>query len=288
MIDSFRDTKRPLLAVMADQASIFIRGLKAFKNRSLYANCVNDRSVAFYTAMIWKVDPFRDLDDVDVNYLEDWQPLIVDPSNPVTRKKKPDHEPSYLTTISTTTWTILKNVPLVGAVAILIPIGSTVYLINSGIQAVRSNQRIRLHEAGKAGIELSRYRIPLMIEEARNTLGAALSRTNTRDEEVQISDGQSIPSSEDASDEKSSTPSQETASSAGPAKHSISPRLALMPTEFEIIDSLNQLSWKKFPVHIQNVRHTHAAIVVRMEDQWRGFDEGRRLARHWVEEVFEM
>ena len=288
MIDSFRNTKRPLLVIMADQASIFIQGLKAFKNRSLYANCINDRSVSFYTAMIWKVDPFRDLDSVDVNYLKGWKPLIVDPENPVTPKRKPEHELSFLTAISTKTWTILKNAPLVGAVAVLIPIGSTIYLINSGIQAVRSNQRIRLHEAGKAGIELSRYRIPLMIEEARNTLGAALSRTNTRDGVVQIPDDQSTSQFQEASDEKTCTPSHEITPSAGPTNKSNSPILALTPTQFEIIDSLNQLSWRKFPVHIQKVRHTHAAIVVRMEDKWRGFDEGRHVARHWIDEVFEV
>lgn len=288
MTDSFRNTERPLLAIMADQASIFIRGLKAFKNRSLYANCINDRSVSFYTAMIWKVDPFRDLDSVDVHYLKGWKPLVVDPENPVTPKRKPEHEVSYWTAISTKTWTILKNAPLMGAVAVLIPIGSTIYLINSGIQAIRSNQRIRLHEAGKAGIELSRYRIPLMIEEARNTLGAALSRTNTRDGVAQIPDDQSTSQFQEASDEKTCTPSQEIISSAGPANKSNSPTLALTPIQFEIIDSLNQLSWRKFPVHIQKVRHTHAAIVVRMEDKWRGFDEGRQVARHWIDEIFEV
>ena len=287
LIDKFRDTGRPLLAVMADHSSIFMQGLKKFKNQILYANIINDRSVAFYTAMIWNVDPFRDLDSMDVNYLEGWKPLVVNPDRPVTPKKRPEREPSYMAAISSKTWTIIKSAPLIGAVAVLIPIGSTVYLINAGVQAIRSNQRIRLHEAGKAGIELGRYRIPLMIEEARNTIGAALSRTNTHDEEVQPLDDRPDPVSEDPGDEKPAKPAHKLCSSAGPVSNSHSPTLALLPVQLEMIDSLNQLPWTKFPVHIQKVRHTHAAIVVRAEDKWRGFDEGRRVAKHWIEEVFE-
>jgi hypothetical protein len=49
-IDSFRDTGRPLLSVLADANSIFIQGLAQFQHRSLYANVVNDRTVTYYTA----------------------------------------------------------------------------------------------------------------------------------------------------------------------------------------------------------------------------------------------
>jgi hypothetical protein len=42
-IDSFRDTGRPLLAVLADPSTIFYKGLSMFKNKTIYANIINDR-----------------------------------------------------------------------------------------------------------------------------------------------------------------------------------------------------------------------------------------------------
>jgi pimeloyl-ACP methyl ester carboxylesterase len=43
-VDDFRDTGRPLLAIMADPESIFIHGLSKFKNKILYTNIANDRT----------------------------------------------------------------------------------------------------------------------------------------------------------------------------------------------------------------------------------------------------
>ena len=43
IIDRFRGTGRPLLAVLADPAAVFHQGLARFRNRVLYANIVNDR-----------------------------------------------------------------------------------------------------------------------------------------------------------------------------------------------------------------------------------------------------
>jgi pimeloyl-ACP methyl ester carboxylesterase len=43
-IDNFRNTNRPLLSVLADPDSIFIHALARFRNRSLYANIINDRT----------------------------------------------------------------------------------------------------------------------------------------------------------------------------------------------------------------------------------------------------
>ena len=299
MIDTFRDTGQPILSVMADRQSIFMRGLRTFKTRALYANAINDRTVNFYTAMIWKVDPFRDLDNVDVNYTEGWEPLIVDSERPVMPKKKknqPEEEGTYYSMITSRTMAVLKTTSLVGAVAVLIPLGSTIFLINAGVQAVRSSRRIRLHEAGKAGIELGRYRIPLMIEEARNTIGATLSRSNTRDEEVSTSsaliNGEKATEKATMSTENgdldlgTTSPLARLLKTDDAAIITTPQTLALLPQQLEMIDSLNELSWRKFPVHIQAVRHTHAAIVVRTDRK--AFDEGRRTARHWVEEVFEV
>ncbi len=69
-IDSFRDTGRPLLSVLADSDSIFIAALSKFRNRVLYSNIVNDRSAVYYTTAISRIDPFTKPDEVKLNYLK--------------------------------------------------------------------------------------------------------------------------------------------------------------------------------------------------------------------------
>ena len=323
MIDEFRDTGRPLLSVLADPGSIFMRGLKGFKNLALYANVINDRSVSFYTAMIWDKDPFRDLEDLDLNYLPGWEGLAIDPSDPISSSPKtPEIPQTYLQAMTSRSTTFIKNAPLMGAIALLVPIGSTVYLINSGIQVIRSSNRIKLHEAGKAGIELGRYRIPVMIGEARERIGRVLSRRGTMeskfaedegeegsgevengwvmdDKEVEkklnghvaLTDAQiSNPNNRDndAAAAAAPTTTEKSPSTLSnplpPSPPSTTPQLSLLPPQIQIIQDLNTLPWRKFPVYIRKVRHTHAAIVVRMDRK--AFDEGRRLMGHWKGEVW--
>lgn len=82
-IDKFRDTGRPLLEVLADPDSIFIKGLAKFERRTLYANIVNDRSAVYYTTGISKKDPFVNLDKVKLNYVKGYDDVILDPEHPV-------------------------------------------------------------------------------------------------------------------------------------------------------------------------------------------------------------
>ena len=87
VMDTFRDSDRPLLSILADKNSIFIKGLALFKNKWLYANTTNDRSVPFFTAGISAHDPYVDLEEVDVHHLPGKEPVILEPSNPVSKRK---------------------------------------------------------------------------------------------------------------------------------------------------------------------------------------------------------
>jgi len=60
--------------------------------------------------------------------------------------------------------------------------------------------------------------------------------------------------------------------------------LALAPAQFEIIDGLNAVGFRKYPVYIHKARHSHAAIIVRMPKK--GFEEGKIVVKHWLEEEF--
>lgn len=179
----------------------------------------------------------------------------------------------------------------------MIPIGSVVFLVNSGVQQVRSQKRIRLHEEGKAGIGLGSYRIPLMVENAKSAMDDAFENMNARqgqqylpeaasdgDLRDNISDGlqqnghakKDFPAASGTSSDLERTPS----------RRNEFPTLALTAQQFEMVRALDEVGFRKYCVHIHAVRHTHAAIIVR--NQKPSFDEGKIVVRHWLDEEFEV
>ena len=285
LVDSFRETRKPLISLLADPDTVFMHALKLFSNRTLYANCINDRSAPYYTTSISLSNPFADLKAIDMNYLPDYAPNILDPSNPVTPRTQKE-QPNLISRIGSVTKTLLPQIPLFTLLAILIPIGSVVFFINSGIQSVRSRQRIRLHEEGKSGVGLGSYRIPLIVEDAQNAVLDAIKDVNLSQKplltggevDVQVRHGA----------EKGSRLSCEPSSNGSKFSQVDQiegfPILALSPDQFEMIERLDDLGFKKYRVHIHKVMHSHAAIVVRTRRK--GFDEGKTVIRHWLEEDF--
>lgn len=286
--DTFRDTGRPILCLLADPSSIFMQALSRFKHRTLYANIVNDRSAPYYTTFISKIDPYINLDDININYVEGYAPNIIDPANPVSLKPHVP-PPTVLGQIAGTSQSLLNNVPFYAAMTIFVPIGATAYLINAGIQSVRSHNRIKLHESGQAGVGLGNYRIPLLIENARSAVGGTFGSMNGKPEYHAAGTDASSDSSSECRDEKGipnqgsfSTDLKRTPSSKQPKF----PSLNLSSDQLEMIENLDQAGFKKYAVHIQKVRHTHAAIVVRMKQS--RFDEGKVVMKHWLDEEFEI
>jgi hypothetical protein len=285
-IDKFRDTGRSLLAVLADPESIFIQGLAQFDHRSLYANVVNDRTVTYYTAGISQTDPFVKLDEVQLNYIPGYQDVIVDGENPVSPKEA--EEPQALTQrLTSGTRMILGRVAITAFLAVFLPIGVTGFLMNSAVQSVRSSQRIRLHSEGLAGIDTSRYRIPLMINAVRQEAEQAFENMNNG----QGQDYLGVGSEEMASPTQPSSPGWRRKSSSKAGIDSIEeqkkvwamdfPTLALTQDQFKMIEALDNVGFKKHPVHIHNHRHSHAAIIVRMDKA--SFNEGRIVIKHWLD-----
>lgn len=62
--------------------------------------------------------------------------------------------------------------------------------------------------------------------------------------------------------------------------------LALTPAQFSIIESLNSVGFRKYPVWIHNHSHSHAAIIVRMAKK--GFEEGKVVVKHWLDNEFDI
>jgi hypothetical protein len=302
LIDDFRSTGRPLLSVLADPNSIFIKGLRKFKRRTLYCNIVNDHSATYYTTGIYKTDPFVDLDAVKINYVPGTEDVIVDPSQPVA----PKFDTTALTLYSRTT-ALVNGVPLFLALVLFVPIGTIAFLINSGIQTVSSTRRIKLHEAGQAGIDLSSYRMPFItdireaVEDVYENLNNAQSAEYlpvSSDEESAHSEilfgDDALPSNPDRNGNGNGSGSSNRSgekTALARRRSSVSRHggletqtLALTEEQFAMIDVLDEVGWRKFPVYIHKVRHSHAAIIVRTDKA--GFSEGYVVLKHWLDEQF--
>ena len=274
--DTFRDSGKPLFAVLADPSSIFIRGLQLFSKKSVYANTINDRSVPYYTSCISRTDPFVDLDAVDLHYLPG-QEVILDPTNPVT----PRTGDKQALTLYERTSRSLTDVPFYAVLTLLLPIGATFFFVNAGYQTYKSAQRVRLYEQGKGGFAFSRYRIPLL-EQSQAMQDRMYERLSNQNEQFlptpppePASSASSIKSSRLSTDEKEMS-KQQSAKEDSPF-----PILALTKEQFDMIDGLNGVGLTKYSCHISKVRHTHAAIVVR--SQRASFAEGKVVSAHWAE-----
>lgn len=271
-VDRFRDTGRPLLSVMCDPGSIFMRGLAAFKHRSLYCNIVNDRSAPYYTTAITETDPYKDLDYIRINYLEGYEPIMVDHSDPV-QEVTAQVQLGLWERLTTRGGAFAERIPYFLLMSLLIPVGFSVFAVNAGIQTFTSARRIQAHQSGLAGIAKGNYLFPLMIEDAH--------------EENNSDDGGVIvePKSESAHSPSHShaRPSRTRAKSFRRIEF---PKLKLDPLQVEMVDRLGALGWSKYPVHIHKIRHSHAAIIRRMAAN--RYEEGLTVSRHWLDEDFEI
>ncbi|KAK5657350.1 hypothetical protein OQA88_3415 [Cercophora sp. LCS_1] len=273
-VDKFRDTGKPLVAVLTDPNSIFMTGLARFQRRTLYANITNDRSAVYYTTAIDKRDPYTDLSKVKVNFVKGYEDVILDPVNPVeTLPPKEDEEQEPLNERARK---LFRRVPFVLTLTVLVPIGIVAFLVNSAIQTVRSANRIKQHEDGLAGIDVKNYRGNLWINEMRSAVEDAYENIGSGQRQEYLGTG-----SDDSSDDESAgimALERKQSRLAG------EPTLALAPYQFSAIQNLDALGWRKYPVWIHNHSHTHAAIIVRTEKE--GFKEGHKVLEHWVKEEF--
>ncbi|KAN0083073.1 putative serine esterase (DUF676) domain containing protein [Elaphomyces granulatus] len=319
MIDSFRGTGKPLLSILADPDSIFMHALAKFKHRSLYANVFSDRATVYYTAAISKVDPFMELENVDFKYIKDYEPNIIDPGQPLLLKTK---RTATITTLSYADRQFFKAIiqlPLILFLSVFAPIATICFLLNSVFQTICSHRRRRLHEEGKTGVVFGSYRVPLIVQEVRNVVEDVFESMNGSQKPEYLTDSSDDFEEETklrwrpkepgflSSCEKDSFMEDECTALIGQMEtaqeHDVvegqnfpSPRvdcstsgfptLALTPSQFAIIDSLNLLGFRKYPVYIHNHRHSHAAIIVRMPKK--GFEEGRIVVKHWLDTEFKV
>ncbi|KAL2148762.1 hypothetical protein VTH82DRAFT_1909 [Thermothelomyces myriococcoides] len=223
-IDNFRGTGKPLLAVLADPNSVFMSGLAKFKRHTLYTNIVNDRSAVFYTTGISKTDPFADLSKVKVRYLKGYEDVILDPDDPVSplidgRVTTPftatavpsddqvtksstaavGKEAAAVVVFAAALRHWARRAPMALVLAVLVPLGTVAFLLNSAVQTARSARRVRLHERGLGGVPTDAFRgIDLFIREVRGAVedayvdAAAAAAAEAEDEADEDENGELI------------------------------------------------------------------------------------------------
>lgn len=277
IVDEFRDTGRPLLGVMADQKSIFMTGLRKFKRHTLYANIVNDRSAVYYTTCIQKTDPYVRLNHLKANFVEGTDEVLLDPAFPFTPRPKLAGRATY-SSVSKACLRFVKNIPFMLAVTIFVPIGMIAYLANSVIQNLRSSNRIKLHEKGQLGVSIEEYRVPLLIKELRGEVENAYEALNSSQRQ------EFLGADDDDEDEAMTAEDRSMLSRERRLSIPTQPTLALAPCQFEMIRSLDSLGWRKYPVWIHNVRHSHGAIIARIDK--RRYDEGFIVLGHYAKQEF--
>ncbi|KKY27636.1 putative lipase serine esterase [Phaeomoniella chlamydospora] len=304
MIDKFRNTGRPLLSVLADPDSIFIRALSRFEHRCVYANVVNDKSAVYYTTGISKNDPFTNLDKVEVNYLNGYEPVIINAEDPV--KMKDEALPSFYSRFAGGSQTFLRNLPPHLALIILVPIGFIAFLINTCIQTIRSRRRIKLHESISQDEGYSGYHVPYIIQDVRQAVEDVFENVNAAHSQEYLADGSeemadimaeanlkptdSLPAplldQSDSVSEKTVIENDALVNAPQDARQLEFPTLALAPAQFAMIKALDDVGFRRYPVYIHKHRHSHAAIIVRTPRP--DFEEGKIVISHWLKEEFKI
>ncbi|KAL4921871.1 putative serine esterase-domain-containing protein [Aspergillus aurantiobrunneus] len=305
LTDSFRDSGKPLLSVLADRDSIFIHGLEKFKHRSVYGNVVNDRTTPFYTTIFSSVDHFPNLENTNVNYVDGYDSVIVDPNVYTLPSEEKEQLP-----FTSRVWQRIRNffskLPFWLFFSVILLISIPIFLAYAVVQTFRSRERRRVHEEGSGNL-FTRYRMPVAARRVRSAMDELFENAVARQDPDYIS-----PSSAPSDLECQPEPPVNKVKALGDAPAEISlggsstdhtsgitkvatdgtacgkerPTLALTPDQFSMIKSLNAVGFHKYPVYIHHHRHTHAAIVVRMDKP--GFEEGHIVIKHWLDREFEL
>lgn len=217
----------------------------------------------------------------------------------------------------------IRQIPFYLFLMVCLPVGSIAYLVNAFFQTILSKKRIKLHQESKLSTIFSSYDVPLIVDSIRNATNEMMNEVYesidaSRPAEY-LSDGstEACREEEEADEEdqvlnestpllnsrsngphtrqagtKTATPTTTTTSTTtsptvvtnGIGGRETPRTLALTPAQFEIIDNLNALGFKKYPVYIHKHRHSHAAMIVRVPKP--GFEEGKTVIRHWLDREF--
>lgn len=268
--DKVGEFNKPLLVWMADPRSIFFKTLLKFKYRNLYANVVNDKRCSWYTSAISPNDNVnsqynKQPENIKCEYIKGYEPTVIDISKPLYYKKtnlnlkSPTNRFSWF-------WKTLNWLKLIGTVIVYVP----AFIISSIIQRIHNRRRVKEFFKNKSNNLLHLYEHDDDIgddEDQHPSIFTEFSHKVDDEQETLVEDMY------DAMGYKIS--------------HSTKfPEIILEKSQAFIVEKLNTLGWKKYPVIIRKTKETHRGAIVRNEDP--NFYEGKTIVRHFIKEVFKL
>lgn len=307
--DGGKDNKLPLLVWMSDPRSTFIKALKCFKHLSLYANVINDKRTAWYTASISAKDPFKSMINENASaylleFIKGYEPVVIDVDKPIQFKSdindnvNQDRFSRGKSSIRRK-WKWAKLI----VTAILISPFWGIYLLGNSIYQRISNY-IRVSNFFKdSGNSLAHLNIIQdgSFDNNSNNNESFLHSLETdvtatvKDQNEKFFESIFAAMNSDSYKNYHNT----TKLMSGSAPNSNEENLTLVDLKGKtrdfnlklndhqttIIRNLNELNWNKFPILLRLTKQTHRAAIVRHNNPT--FEEGKSSVGHFINEVFD-
>lgn len=235
----------------------------------------------YHTAAISQYDPYLDMTRINLSYLPGYAPTILHPLRPVIPLARPK-EPVPVTN------TRRFLFPL--AIALILPLWATFFVLASLWQSFFSARRIRHHlllqnneqeeptveETGLSGAVQEAFE-----EVVDNAATLYSPNIDDRDEyfendaeDTPLINGNGTTHHEEESEKAISVKRDEY-------------RLSLSNEQKAMLSGLRSIPWQTFGVHINKTSHSHAAIIRR--HKWRrDLVEGEFVLKHYLEDQFQV
>jgi len=292
--DKWSSTGAPLLQVMVDKERVFYKALASFRNVTIYANAVKDRTVAYVTAAIELTDPFVDFQTsgIEISFDSDYAPLIESYSLPSTPPPPPPKLPMLsvenLKRYQLRLPPFLQrpfpvNVLIYAALPLLIPTFMVMVLVRFSLASRASRQRIKLLE--KESSEPDSMKLINLLREIEQEVGDT------------IADLVDEPGSPDYSAHSlDNTVKVMTLSNPATESHAVvepgsledgalrDTDPILTPLQKQMVASLNSIpTMKKKLAFIPEFVNSHATIICRDPVNFPFHSVGKGVIRHWAD-----
>lgn len=276
----------PILVRLADKKNYFYVALSKFKYRVLYANAINDKRCAYFTASISKYDPFHSLSNkkperIEASYIQGYAPTVVDLSKPINitnktlRKKEVERTWKQLF-IRYKRWFVIFI-----RLFIYSPYWGLTFFTNSIIERFKYRERLIAFNQDEKNKLKDLYQ-PVRSRSNRNSIDQ-----NSHDLITNFERG----SKHRVYDQKEGIVERlygainyEVEENQYENLDENSDKMNLTPFQESIVDNLNDLTWTKHAVIIRKTSATHAASINRHNDPL--FEEGKTVVKHFVENSF--
>lgn len=276
----------PILVRLAGIKSIFFIALSKFKYRVLYANAVNDKRCAFFTALISEYDPFHSLSNknperIEASYVKNYEPTVVDLSKPINitnkilRKQETERTWNQFF-IRKYRWLIIFMKLFVYS-----PFWGLTFLSNSIIERFKYNGRLSKIKQDKSINFVDLYQ-PVRSRSNRGSIDGDANDLFTnfeRDTKDRVYDQK-----EGIVENLYGAINYEVEENQNEIELNNSDKMNLSVHQKTIVKNLNTLSWTKHPIIIRQTKATHAASIHRHDDP--NFEEGKVVVKHFVDNSF--